>query len=98
MLAETGSAGPHPHKPVIRSWVNLGRGDPGDGYWNVIRNSIGHAWQGRYFSRPLEGPHLWEALRYTELNPVRARLVAEPHAWACSSAAAHCAVAQTLDD
>ena len=39
-------------------------------YWNAVHNSSGHAWQGRYFSCPLDGPHLWEALRYTELNPV----------------------------
>jgi hypothetical protein len=30
-----------------------------------------------YFSCPLDGPLLWEALRYTELNTVRAQLVAE---------------------
>jgi putative transposase len=34
--------------------------------------------------------HLWEALRYTELNPLRARLVAEPDLWRWSSAAIHC--------
>jgi putative transposase len=59
-------------------------------YWNVVHSSSGHAWQGRYFSCPLDGPHLWEALRYTELNPVRAQLVDEAQAWAWSSAAAHC--------
>jgi REP element-mobilizing transposase RayT len=32
-------------------------------YWNVVHNSIGHAWQGGYFSCPLDEPHLWEALR-----------------------------------
>jgi putative transposase len=63
-------------------------------YWNVVHNSSGHAWQGRYFSCPLDRPHLWEALRYTELNPVRAQLVTEAHAWAWSSAAAHCATVQ----
>ena len=34
--------------------------------------------------------HLWEALRYTELNPVRAGLAREAEAWTWSSAAAHC--------
>jgi REP element-mobilizing transposase RayT len=43
-------------------------------YWNTIHRSSGHAWQGRYFSCPLDGAHLWEALRYAELNPVRAGL------------------------
>ena len=32
-----------------------------------------------------------EALRYTELNPVRAGLVAEAESWMWSSAAVHCA-------
>ena len=59
-------------------------------YWNVAHNSSGHAWHGRYYSCPLDEPHLWEALRYTELNPVRAKLVPEAHAWAWSSASAHC--------
>ena len=35
-------------------------------------------------------PHLWEALRYTELNPLRAGLVAEAESWPWSSAASHC--------
>jgi hypothetical protein len=61
-------------------------------YWNVARSSSGHAWQGRYFSCPLDGRHSWEALHYTELNPVRAHLVTEAHDWAWSSAAAHCGV------
>ena len=45
-------------------------------YWNALHHSTGHVWQGRYYSCPLDEPHLWEALRYTELNPVRASLVA----------------------
>jgi putative transposase len=46
-------------------------------YWNTVHRSSGHVWQGRYYSCPLDEPHLWEALRYTELNPWRARLVPE---------------------
>jgi hypothetical protein len=46
-------------------------------YWNMVHNSSGHAWQRRYYACPLDRPHLWEALRYTELNPVRAKLVTE---------------------
>jgi putative transposase len=60
-------------------------------YWNAIHHSSGHVWQGRYYSCPLDENHLWEALRYTELNPVRASLVAESASWVWSSAAAHCA-------
>ena len=50
-------------------------------YWNAIHHSSGHVWQGRYYSCPLDEPHLWEALRYTEFNPVRAGLVAESESW-----------------
>jgi putative transposase len=56
-------------------------------YWNAVHQSSGQVWQGRYYSCPLDQPHLWEALRYTELNPLRARLVPEPESWSWSSAA-----------
>jgi len=59
-------------------------------YWNAKHRSSGHVWQGRYYSCPLDLPHLWKALRYTELNPVRAGLVDEAEAWEWSSAGAHC--------
>src|SRR5438874_6360640 len=59
-------------------------------YWNVSHTSSGHVWQGRYYSCPLDLSHLWAALRYTELNPVRAGLVSVPDAYRWSSAAAHC--------
>lgn len=63
-------------------------------YWNAKHGSSGHAWQGRFFSCPLDRVHLWKATRYTELNPVRAGLVSEAVAWPWSSAAAHCGVAR----
>jgi putative transposase len=59
-------------------------------YFNVRHVSSGHVWQGRYYSCPLDLPHLWAALRYIELNPVRAGLVGEPAAYPWCSAAAHC--------
>lgn len=57
---------------------------------NRARGWKGHLWQGRYFSSMLDDRHLWEAIRYVELNPVRARMVdrAEDYPW--SSAWAHC--------
>jgi putative transposase len=58
-------------------------------YWNAKHTSSGHVWHGRPYSCPLDSPHLWAALRYTELNPVRAGLVTEAEAWQWSSAAAH---------
>ncbi len=44
-------------------------------YWNARQSSSGHVWQGRFYSCPLDDPHLWAALRYVELNPVRAGMV-----------------------
>src|SRR5205085_8487267 len=44
-------------------------------FWNAAHKSSGHVWQGRFYSCPLDNDHLWMALRYTELNPVRAGLV-----------------------
>jgi putative transposase len=35
----------------------------------------GHLWQNRFFSCPLDEGHLWTALRYVELNPVRVGVV-----------------------
>ena len=59
-------------------------------YWNARQASSGHAWQGRFYSCPLDEPHLWKALGYVELNPVRAGLVTSAELWPWSSAAAHC--------
>jgi len=69
-------------------------------YWNAGHRSSGHVWQGRFYSCPLDEPHLWAALRYVELNPLRAGLVAEPSLWPWSSAGAHlgaCAPALALE-
>jgi putative transposase len=52
------------------------------------------SWQGRFYSCPLDETHLWEALRYTELNPVRAGLVAKAEDWEWSSGGAHCGTAR----
>ena len=56
---------------------------------NAATGRVGHLWQGRFYSCPLDGEHCWNALRYIERNPVRAGLVT--HAWdyPWSSAAAH---------
>ena len=62
-------------------------------YWNGQQCSTGHVWQGRFYSCPLGERHLWEALRYVELNPVRAGMVEKPEQWPWSSAAAHCGLA-----
>jgi putative transposase len=59
-------------------------------YFNARQASSGHVWQGRYYSCPLDSAHLWAALRYTELNPVRAGMVEDAADYPWSSAAAHC--------
>jgi putative transposase len=66
-----------------------------DAYWNAAHSSSGHAWQGRFYSCPLDEPHLWEALRYIELNPVRAGIVSRAEDWPWSSAATHCGTDRT---
>lgn len=49
----------------------------------------GHLWQERFHSFPMDERHLAAAVRYVELNPVRARLAKTPQKWRWSSAAAH---------
>ncbi len=62
-------------------------------YWNAHQCSSGHVWQGRFYSCPLDEARLWAALRYVELNPVRAGMVESAEQWRWSSAAAHCGTA-----
>jgi putative transposase len=56
---------------------------------NLQHRDTGHVWQNRFYSCPLDERHGWEALRYVELNPVRAGLVEHPAEWRWSSAGAH---------
>ena len=52
-------------------------------------DSSGHVWQGRFKAFPIEqDEHLLTVLRYIELNPVRAHLVARAEDWRWSSARA----------
>jgi putative transposase len=55
----------------------------------------GYLFQGRFASYPMDDRHLAHALRYVELNPVRAGLVAQPGDYRWSSAGAH--LGQTTD-
>jgi putative transposase len=50
---------------------------------------VGHLWQARYGSAPLDEKHFWTAMLYVEQNPVRARLVEHAEQWKWSSAQAH---------
>lgn len=57
---------------------------------NRMRRITGHLWQGRYGSSAMDVNHFLNAIRYVELNPVHAGLVARAEEFAWSSAAAHC--------
>jgi putative transposase len=58
-------------------------------YWNTKYGGGGHVWQARFYSCALDHAYFQAALRYAELNPVRAGTAraAEDYRW--SSAAAH---------
>ena len=47
----------------------------------------GCLWQGRFFSVPLDEDYYENAIRYVELNPVRAQIAPEPNKYRWSSAA-----------
>ena len=49
----------------------------------------GHLWQERYHSCVMDENHLMAAVRYIELNPVRAGLCERPDDWRWSSVHAH---------
>ena len=61
------------------------------GYVNARARRTGHVWQGRFGSVAMDEGHLYHALRYVSLNPVRARLVKRAADWRWSSVAAHLA-------
>jgi putative transposase len=58
-------------------------------YINHFHRRSGHLWQGRFHSCALDGRHLRQAMKYIELNPVRARLCRRAWRYEWSSAAAH---------
>ena len=58
-------------------------------YWNTRVQTVGHMWQNRYFSCPMQPARVWSVIRYVELNPVRAGMVRNAADYRWSSAAAH---------
>ena len=56
---------------------------------NIRENWNGYLWQGRFISYPMDGGHLFAAVRYIERNPVRARIVSQAEQYRWSSAPAH---------
>lgn len=61
------------------------------GYINARARRTGHLWQGRFGSVAMDEAHLYHALRYVSMNPVRARLVERAEDWRWSSVRAHLA-------
>lgn len=58
--------------------------------YNRRHSTCGHVFQGRFFAGLVEREdYLIESCRYVELNPVRAKLVQDPHEWPWSSYRAH---------
>lgn len=62
--------------------------------YNKRHTTCGHVFQGRFFANLIgRDEYLIEACRYVELNPVRAKLVRDPHEWEWSSYRAHLGMA-----
>lgn len=59
-------------------------------YVHELHKRVGHFWQNRFYSCPLDGASAWRAAAYVELNPVRAGLAANAWDYPWSSAAVHC--------
>ena len=58
--------------------------------FNRRHNNVGHLFQGRFKAILVDrDAYLLEVCRYVDLNPVRARMVRKPGAWAWSSYRAH---------
>ncbi len=60
-------------------------------YFNKKKDTIGHLWQGRFFSCALDERHVYAAVRYVERNPLRGGLVSSPGDYPWSSAKVHIA-------
>ncbi len=58
-------------------------------YFNRKKGAHGHLWQGRFFSCALDNDHLYEAMRYVELNPLRAGIVQRIDGYSWSSVKEH---------
>jgi putative transposase len=58
-------------------------------HMNFKKGWKGYLWQGRFSSFPMDEKYLLAAVRYVELNPVRAKMVTKAQAYRWSSARAH---------
>ena len=63
---------------------------------NLLNDWKGHLWQQRFYSVAMDEQHCTAAMRYVELNPVRAGLVSQARDWPWSSARAN--IGEVADD
>lgn len=61
-------------------------------FYNKKMRTVGHLFQGRFFSCVMDELYTLACARYIERNPVRAKMVDKPHEWEWSSAKTHCAM------
>lgn len=63
---------------------------------NLLNEWKGHLWQQRFYSVVMDEQHCLAAMRYVELNPVRARLVERARDWPWSSSRSN--IGEIVDD
>jgi putative transposase len=80
--------------PETEEGLRLAIGEAHRRYSSMINRRqkwTGHLWQGRFSSFPMDETYLLAAVKYVEMNPVRARLTPDAYAWPWSSARSHAA-------
>ena len=80
--------------PETEEGLRLAFGEAHRRYSSVINRRqkwTGHLWQGRFSSFSMDETYLLAAVKYIEMNPVRAQLVSDPYAWQWSSTQAYAA-------
>jgi putative transposase len=78
--------------PAREDSLAVGLGETHKAYTKAINEREawrGFLWQGRFKSYPMDEQYLYRAIRYVELNPVRAKIVEDPADYPWSSARAH---------
>lgn len=85
----------HVHLIAVPEYLDSFRRGLGVAHWkysliiNLREDWKGYLWQSRFLSYPLDNHYLRAAVRYVELNPVRAGTVIKAEDYAWSSARAH---------
>jgi len=82
----------HVAVPETEDGLAVAFGETHKAYTKIINEREewrGFLWQGRFTSFPMDMPYLYRAVRYDELNPVRAKIVHNAVDYRWSSARAH---------